>query len=209
MPVGKSLDRAHLGSLNAGKVVEDDARDTVCVSRHYTILPGTAREGARTLMLGTASHSKGAKLAPGKGMRVCGPRRCKLLGNDFQERIAGGLEVALKDTTAVAQEKAEGTEKPLIPLVRTFARIDEGGTHSELEENALAEGKTIQAQSCPLADGSGSGRGRGPKTTGGGRSTPFTTPHFDRAPVTDEIPSRRVDVRTPCAGAGSEDQRRP
>ena len=80
MPVGKSFDRAHLGCLNASKVVEDDTRNPMRISGHDAILPSTARNGTGALPLGATAHGEGAQLAPSKVMSIHGLRSSKFLG---------------------------------------------------------------------------------------------------------------------------------
>ena len=108
MPAGKGIDRAHLGRLNGREVAENHPSDLVSGSGRDAILPGAAREGTRTLELGAAPGSQGAKPLPSKVMSVGLLRGSQLARSLFQVRGASTLEVTSQGITAALKKDPEG-----------------------------------------------------------------------------------------------------
>ena len=108
MPVGKSLDSAHLSRLNGGEMAQDNASDVVSGRGNGTINIHTPREGPRALPLRATARGEGPQSLPGHIVRIVGARGGKLLGSSFEVGSGRRLEAGAEDPPAAGDKRPQG-----------------------------------------------------------------------------------------------------
>ena len=192
MPVGKSLDSAHLGRLDRSKAAQDNAGDIMRGRGNSTINIHTPRKSTRALPLRATARGEGPQPLPGNVVSIVRARSGKFLGSSFEVRIGRRLETGTEDPPA-ASDKCPHSRAHGLLSGRT---IEEGG-HVRCASKLTVVCGARDASKGLVRGPQVHAKGRGDRSVGParkGRLLLGPAPLPDGPPVADKPPRQVVDV---------------